>query len=192
MYENFRILSCIYACTQLNLQNVKENPSEKVNSLGNYKPSKVYTHVLLISYWLQSIISLCMTVGSGIKIMLNIKSLEELEGRGGRKVRIIESIGSEWEEVAKALDMEQEEIDMIKTRHLDHDEEACYEILATWLEGNNGEVSWTALTQAFIDAGLPQLADSLRDVLTFESVKCEDEFPMTIDNSEPLQAKQGT
>ena len=44
-------------------------------------------------------------------------------------------------------------IDMIKTRHSDHDEEACREMLATWLEGNNGEVSWTALTQALIDAG---------------------------------------
>ena len=130
-----------------------------------------------------------MHVGSGIKMMLNIKSLEELEGRGGRKVRVVESIGSEWEEVAKALDMGQEDIDMIKTRHSDHDEEACREMLATWLEGNNGEVSWTALTQALIDAGLPELGDSLRDILT---LKCEDEFPMTIDNSEPLQAKQGT
>ena len=98
--------------------------------------------------------------------MLNIKSLEVLEGHGGRKVTILESIGSEWEEVAKALDMGQEDIDMIKTRHLDHDEEACREMLATWLEGNlNGEVSWTALTQALIDAGLPELADNLKDVL---------------------------
>ncbi|MCG8625273.1 MAG: death domain-containing protein [Proteobacteria bacterium] len=67
--------------------------------------------------------------------------------------------------MAKALDMVQEDIDMIKTRHSDDDEEACREMLATWLEGNNGEVSWTALTQALIDAGLPQLADSLKDIL---------------------------
>ena len=88
-----------------------------------------------------------------------------LEGRGGRKVRVIESIGSQWEEVAKALDMGQEDIDMIKTTHSDNDEEACHEMLATWLEGNNGEVSWTAFSQALIDAGLPELADSLKDVL---------------------------
>ena len=104
-------------------------------------------------------------VGSGIKTVMNIKALEELEGRGGRKVRVVESIGSEWEEVAKALDMGQEDIDMIKTRHPDDDEEACCEMLATWLEGNNGEVSWTALTQAFIDAGLPELADSIQNVI---------------------------
>ena len=97
--------------------------------------------------------------------MLNIEALKVLEGRGGGKVRVLDGIGSEWEEVAKALDMGQEDIDMIKSRHSDYDEEACCEMLATWLEGNNGEVSWTALTQALIDAGLPELADSLKDVL---------------------------
>ena len=96
---------------------------------------------------------------------LDIQVLEEMEGRGGRKVRVIESTGSEWEEVAKALDMGQEDIDMIKTTHSDNDEEACREMLATWLEGNNGEVSWTAFTQALIDAGLPELADNLKDIL---------------------------
>ena len=96
---------------------------------------------------------------------LDIQALEVLEGHGGRKVRVVESIGSEWEEVAKALDMGQEDIDMIKSTHSDNDEEACCEMLATWLEGNNGEVSWTAFTQALIDAGLPELAESLKDAL---------------------------
>ena len=104
-------------------------------------------------------------LGSGSSTTPNIKALEVLEGHGGRKFRVVESIGSEWEEVAKALDMGQEDIDMIKTRHSDDDEEACREMLATWLEGNNGEVSWTALTQALIDAGLPELADNLKDIL---------------------------
>ena len=97
--------------------------------------------------------------------MLNVQALEVIEGRGGRKVRVIESIGTQWEEVAKALDMGQEDIDRIKTTHSDNDEEACREMLATWLEGNNGEVSWTAVSQALIDAGLPELADNLKDVL---------------------------
>ena len=126
------------------------------NKINN---NKVYIIILL----------LCL-LGSGISTTLNIKALEELEGRGGRRVKVLklESIGSEWEEVAKALDMGQEDIDMIKTRHSDHDEEACREMLATWLEGNNGEVSWTALTQALIDAGLPQLADDVKDIFRLE------------------------
>ena len=68
-----------------------------------------------------------------------MKVFEVIESRGGRKVRVIENIGSEWEEVAKALDIGQEDIDMIKTTHSDSDEEACRKMLATWLEGNNGE-----------------------------------------------------
>ena len=88
-----------------------------------------------------------------------------IEGRGGRRIKVIDSIGSQWEELAKALDMEQEDIDTIKTTHGDNDEEACRAMLATWLEGNNGEVSWTVFIQALIDAGLPDLADSLKDVL---------------------------
>ena len=63
--------------------------------------------------------------------------------------------------MAKALDLGQEDIDMIETTHSDNDEEACHEMLAIWLEGNNGEVSWTAFSQALIDAGLPEVSDSL-------------------------------
>ena len=88
-----------------------------------------------------------------------------MEGRGGKKIKVIDSIGSQWEELAKALNMEQEDIDMIKTTHGDNDQEACRVMLATWLEGNNGEVSWTVFIQALIDAGLPDLADSLKDIL---------------------------
>ena len=61
--------------------------------------------------------------------------------------------------------MEQEDTDRAKTTHGDNDEEACRAMLATWLEGNNGEVSWTVFSQALIDAGFPELADSLKDVL---------------------------
>ena len=104
-------------------------------------------------------------IGSCISKILNMKAFEAIEGCEGTKVRVIESRGSQWEEVAKALDMGQEDIDMIKTTHSDNDEETCREMLATWLEGNNGEVSWTEFSQALIDAGLPELADNLKDVL---------------------------
>ena len=96
---------------------------------------------------------------------LDIKVLEVIEGHGGKKIKIIDSVGFQWEELAKALDMEQEDIDMIKTTHADNHEEACRMMLATWLEGNNSEVSWTVFIQALIGAGLPELADSLKDVL---------------------------
>ena len=89
-----------------------------------------------------------------------------MTGHREKRIKVIDGIGSQWEELAKALDMEQKDVDMIKTTHGDNDEEACRAMLATWLEGNNGEVSWTVLSQALIDAGLPDLADSLKDVLS--------------------------
>ena len=107
---------------------------------------------------------LSIYVDPGVKIILSIKALEVMD-HGGTKVRIIDSIGPLWEEVAKAVDIGQETIDMIKTKHLDSYVEACHEMLTTWLEGDNGEVSWTALTQALIDAGLPEVATSLKDIL---------------------------
>ena len=72
---------------------------------------------------------------------LDIKALEVIKGLGGRRIKIIDSIGSQWEELAKLLKMVQEDIDMIKTTHRDNDQEACHVMLVTWLEGKNGEVS---------------------------------------------------
>ena len=171
VYSSFLMLLCTkyhYLCVHT-VKSAKCESESTITSgnseLAGALQAKQGIHSHTFSYNFINIIMIAINVGSGIKIVLNIKALEELEGRGGRKVRVVESIGSEWEEVAKALDMGQEDIDMIKTRHSDLDEEACREMLATWLEGNNGEVSWTALTQALIDAGLPQLADSLKDVL---------------------------
>ena len=108
--------------------------------------------------------SLCIQIGP-IGTLPSIKALEVIQGHGGRKIKVIDSVGSQWEELAKALEMEQKDIDMIKATHGDNDQEACHAMLATWLEGNNGEVSWIVFIQALIDAGLPDLADSLKDVL---------------------------
>ena len=90
--------------------------------------------------------------------------MEVIEGHGRRRIKIIDSIGSQWQELAKVLNIGQEDIDMLKTTHSDSNEEACREMLATWLEGNNGEVSWTVFIQALIDAGLLELADNLKDL----------------------------
>ena len=55
--------------------------------------------------------------------------------------------------------------DMGKTTHSDNNEEACCKTLATWLEGNNGEIYWMVFIQALINAGLAEIADCLKKVL---------------------------
>ena len=88
-----------------------------------------------------------------------------MEGRGQRKVKVIESIESQWEEVAVALGVEEDMIDTIKSTHSQNHLEACRAMLATWLESNADKVSWPTFIQGLIDAGLPDLADNLDEIL---------------------------
>ena len=95
-----------------------------------------------------------------------MKALELIGSHGGRNIKVIEGIGPHWEDLARALEIEQEIIDSIKRTHPSHSHhEACGAVLASWLQGNGGEVSWTTLVQGMITAGLPELADNLKDIL---------------------------
>ena len=95
-----------------------------------------------------------------------MQALELIEGCGGRKVKVIEDIGSHWEDLAVELEVQEEIIDQIKSEHPSQSyREACRAVLATWLESNGSEVSWSALTQGLINAGLPDLADNLKDTI---------------------------
>ena len=99
-----------------------------------------------------------------------MKLLEVIEGRGGRKIKVIEGIGSHWEDLAVELEIPEEIIDQVKNKHaISHDHhEACCAILAMWLEGNGGDVSWNTLIRNLITAGLPELADNLRETLRLD------------------------
>ena len=100
---------------------------------------------------------------------LDMKALELLEGHGRRKVKVIEDIGSHWEDLAVELEVQEEIIDQIKSEHPSHSHhEACRAVLATWLEGNGSEVSWFTLTQGLITAGLLELADNLKETLRLD------------------------
>ena len=100
---------------------------------------------------------------------LDMKALEIIEGRGGRKIKVIEDIGSHWENLAVELGIQQEIIDQIKNEIPSHNHhEACNTVLATWLEGNSGDVSWDTLAQCLITAGLPELADNLKESLRLD------------------------
>ena len=96
-----------------------------------------------------------------------MESLKLIEGRGGRKIKVIEGIGPHWEDLARALEIEQKVIDSIKSLHPSHSyHEVCgAAVLASWLQGYGGKVSWTSLVQEIITAGLLELADSLKEIL---------------------------
>lgn len=89
------------------------------------------------------------------------------ESHGGRKVKVIESIGNQWGELAKALGFENEVIDYIADM-FPQDHEASCQMLSKWLDGGDNlahPITWTTLIQCLIDAGFVELAESIRDTL---------------------------
>ena len=102
-----------------------------------------------------------------------LEALELLEGHGGRKVKVIDSLASQWDELAKALGFEEEAIQRIKNTYLQsHD--ACREMLHKWLEGNEGLISpvvWITLIQCLINSGLVGIADNLKEVLEYNKTE---------------------
>lgn len=80
-------------------------------------------------------------------------------------MKIIESIESQWEVVAIALGVKEDIISAIKSTHSHNHLEACCAMLATWLECNADKVFWPTFIQGLTDAGLPDLADSLNEIL---------------------------
>ena len=91
------------------------------------------------------------------------------ESRGGRKIKVIDDVASQWDELAKALGFGDEDIDRIKCT-FPNSYEACREMLAKWLEGDEsliGPVIWTTLIQSLINAGLVDVADNIREGLNF-------------------------
>ena len=98
---------------------------------------------------------------------LNLHTLQELEIHEEEKVRIIEIIASQWRDIATYLAFEQDIIDSIANTCLEsHD--ACYEILAIWLKGDEclkGPVTWQTFIQCLLDIGQVELADKLNTIL---------------------------
>lgn len=98
---------------------------------------------------------------------LSLQALELLEGHGGRKVKVIDSVASQWTELAQTLGFRQDTIENIADTYMQC-HEACREMFVKWLENNEGlkgPVSWSTLIQCLIDAGLVEIADSLMEVL---------------------------
>ena len=97
----------------------------------------------------------------------SLEALHLLESHGGRKVRIIDSVASQWVELAKAMGFGEEDIDRIRnTFCLNH--EACQEMFIKWLEGDEhliSPVTWGTLIQCLIDSGLVDVADNLKEIL---------------------------
>ena len=92
-------------------------------------------------------------------------------GRSGRKVKVIEGMGDRWKDLARSLDFSEARIDSIDTgAPHEQPEEACREMFAQWLDGDDylrGPVTWDTLIQSMIEAGLVDMAEQLKELVSY-------------------------
>ena len=91
-----------------------------------------------------------------------LEDLMELTSKSGKKIGVINNAASQWKELAGVLGFRQDDIDSI-SRTYPETHEACHHMLAWWLEGDKGPVTWTSLIHGLRDAGLIELAEDLNE-----------------------------
>ena len=101
----------------------------------------------------------------------SLSDLWTLQGSGGKKVKIIETIASKWEQLAMALGFDGHTIDNVK-RDFERDcEGASHKILRKWLEETDSydnlklPVSWSTLIQCLRDIEYSSLCDDIQMII---------------------------
>ena len=97
-----------------------------------------------------------------------MSQLQLLEGRGERKLRILDEVAHQWKDLAIALGYDYPKMDSMDQKALRDPREACREMFGHWLDGDNElqPVSWDSLVDCLINAGFVDLADRLEEIMT--------------------------
>lgn len=92
-----------------------------------------------------------------------------LKGKGEKKVRIIDTIASEWEELAIALGFDGNVINYVKKDYVHDSKGASSKILGLWLENEDeqlkGPISWSTLLQCLDDIGYSSLSNDIHNII---------------------------
>ena len=76
-------------------------------------------------------------------------------------MKVIEGVAAGWEELAKALHFDSSVIE-----HMRGTEDACWNILWRWLEGETRQpVNWITLIESLIEAGFIDIATDLQEAV---------------------------
>ena len=98
-----------------------------------------------------------------------LQELQVLNSDSGdaKKIRVIDTVAAQWEELAIALGFEAAVINYIRRDHVHDAKGACRDVLGKWLEEEEnlrGPVTWTTLIECLVDAGFASLAEALKKV----------------------------
>ena len=92
-----------------------------------------------------------------------------LKGKGEKKLRIIDAVASEWEELAIALGFDGNVINYVKKDYIHDSKGACSKILRLWLENEDehlkGPISWSILLQCLDDIEYSSLSNEIRSII---------------------------
>ena len=73
------------------------------------------------------------------------------------RIKIVDNVASEWEQVAKSLCLDEATIDRIKGDLHQSTRDAFLQMFKMWLDGSSGHcvpVTWSGLVQSLKDTGL--------------------------------------
>lgn len=124
--------------------------------------------------------SLQQSVLSGSDLSLTSKPfLHELDliEVGEKKIRVIDRVAADWEEVATRLHFEGHEIKRIKKDQHHQCKEACHATFGEWLDGNGREPkNFETLLKVLEEAGFSEFANKLRQLLHNANSASENEL----------------
>ena len=86
--------------------------------------------------------------------------------RGGKTLKLIDKVASEWERVATNLYFEHYDIRCIKRDHPKDCKSACLAMFGEWLEGKARlPTTWETLIKAFNEADISEVATDVNIII---------------------------
>ena len=93
-----------------------------------------------------------------------IQQLQEIQGRDGKTVRIMDTVAPEWEELAIAMGFPAHELKTIRRDNVRDAKRATLHIFTQWLGDYSTSVSWGSLVDCLDQAGFSNVALDLQEM----------------------------
>ena len=97
--------------------------------------------------------------------MPTIQQFQEIQGRDGKTIHIMDTVASEWEEIAIAMGFPAHELKTLRKDNIRDAKGATVQIFSQWLEGSySTPVSWGTLVDCLDRAGFSNVALDLQEM----------------------------
>lgn len=95
-----------------------------------------------------------------------VAQLEYLVVHEGRVIKIITEVAARWEKMARRLNFNEGEVEILQRNHAGDVESACTDLFYRWLNGNHRQpVTWQIVVECLRDIDLNVAAHDLNTIL---------------------------